>query len=120
MMVTMMMVTMMPIRPDQRSRYPDDWPMISYRIRNDRAQWACEWCGARHGHPHPDTGSSVVLTVAHLDHQPENCSDENLAAMCQRCHNRYDAPMRARGRRERAGQTALDVGPVEATGRSGA
>ncbi|HRH13483.1 MAG TPA: hypothetical protein PK225_03935 [Azonexus sp.] len=39
----------------------------------------------------------VVLTVAHLDHQPENCAPENLRAWCQRCHNAYDAPMRAKG-----------------------
>lgn len=32
----------------------------------------------------------VVLTVAHLDHIPENCQDENLKAMCQKCHNNYD------------------------------
>lgn len=37
----------------------------------------------------------IVLTVAHLDHTPENCADENLKALCQKCHNRYDAPMRA-------------------------
>jgi 5-methylcytosine-specific restriction endonuclease McrA len=39
----------------------------------------------------------VVLTVAHLDHQPENCDPDNLMAMCQRCHNAYDAPMRRAG-----------------------
>jgi hypothetical protein len=34
-----------------------------------------------------------VLTVAHLgDPSPENCADDNLKAMCQRCHLRYDAP----------------------------
>jgi 5-methylcytosine-specific restriction endonuclease McrA len=45
----------------------------------------------------------VVLTVAHLDHQPENCADpENMKALCQRCHNRYDAPMRRRGIKARA------------------
>jgi hypothetical protein len=32
----------------------------------------------------------VVLTVAHLNHTPEDCRDENLKAMCQRCHLRYD------------------------------
>ena len=32
----------------------------------------------------------VVLTVAHLDHIPENCQDKNLKAMCQKCHNNYD------------------------------
>jgi hypothetical protein len=31
-----------------------------------------------------------VLTVAHLDHAPENCDPANLRAMCQRCHLRYD------------------------------
>ncbi len=38
----------------------------------------------------------VVLTVAHLDHQPENCDPENLRAWCQRCHLRYDAEHHAR------------------------
>lgn len=83
----------MPIRPENRDRYPPDWPQISRRIRQERAQGKCEveGCGAENGQPHPITGSKVVLTVAHLDHQPENCSDDNLRAMCQRCHLRYDA-----------------------------
>jgi hypothetical protein len=39
----------------------------------------------------------VVLTVAHYpDPDPSNCSDGNLQSLCQRCHNRTDAPMRAR------------------------
>lgn len=37
------------------------------------------------------------MTVMHLDHTPENNADENLMAGCQRCHNRYDAPMRRAG-----------------------
>lgn len=32
----------------------------------------------------------IVLTTAHLDHNPTNCAPENLAAMCQRHHLRYD------------------------------
>lgn len=32
----------------------------------------------------------IVLTVAHLNHQPEDCAPENLAAMCQRHHLAYD------------------------------
>ena len=32
----------------------------------------------------------VILTVAHLDHDPSNNKDSNLKAMCQRCHLRYD------------------------------
>lgn len=51
----------------------------------------------------------VVLTVAHLDHTPENCADDNLAALCQRCHNRYDLPNRRQGMKDRAGVLALEL-----------
>jgi len=44
----------------------------------------------------------IVLTVAHLDHQPENCDRANLKALCQRCHNSYDMPHRRAGIEERA------------------
>lgn len=45
----------------------------------------------------------VVLTVAHLvEGGPLDCPDEELAALCQACHNRLDAPMRARNRKRRA------------------
>lgn len=102
----------MPIRAENRARYPKDWKAISLRIRNERARGRCECggecgddhggrCDAWNGEEHPLTGSRVVLTVAHLDHTPENCADANLKAMCQRCHNRYDMPMRRAGMRER-------------------
>jgi hypothetical protein len=40
----------------------------------------------------PKSGfTKVVLTVAHLDHDINNNSLFNLAAMCQRCHLKYDA-----------------------------
>jgi hypothetical protein len=44
----------------------------------------------------------IVLTVAHLDHRPENCAPENLKCLCQRCHNRLDAPMRRAGIKARS------------------
>lgn len=34
----------------------------------------------------------IVLTIAHLDHRPENCDPDNLRALCQRCHLAYDLP----------------------------
>lgn len=91
----------MPILPENRGRYPSNWGEISWRIRYQRAGGRCERCGAKNAKPHPITGSMVVLTVAHLDHVPENCDDDNLMAMCQRCHNRYDARHRAETRRSR-------------------
>jgi 5-methylcytosine-specific restriction endonuclease McrA len=84
----------MPIRPENKDRYPSNWPEIRRRILL-RALGCREFCGVPNKTKHPITGSLVVLTIAHLDHQPENCDDENLRALCQRCHNRYDAPVRA-------------------------
>lgn len=98
----------MPIRADQARLYPRDWGLRSRLIRHVRAGGYCEWCAAANHRPHPVTGSLVVLTVAHLDHHPANNQASNLVALCQRCHNTYDAPMRSRGRRHRAGQQTLD------------
>lgn len=33
----------------------------------------------------------IIITVAHLDHQPENVERSNLRALCQRCHLAYDS-----------------------------
>jgi len=41
----------------------------------------------------------VILTIAHLDHDPGNNSRNNLQALCQRCHNRYDVSHRAETRK---------------------
>lgn len=86
--------------------YPlsEGWKAISLAIR-ERAMQRCEQCQAENGQPNPVTGSRVVLTVAHLDHQPENCAPENLRAWCQLCHLAYDRPhhiaRRAANRRAR-------------------
>src|SRR5262245_5130063 len=80
-----------PILPENRARYPADWPQTRARILA-RAGNACEGspaypdCRAANGAPHPVTSSVVVLTIGHLDHTPEHCGDENLRAWCQRCH----------------------------------
>lgn len=117
----------MPIK--DRSRYPADWKQISEYIRFVRAGNRCEWCGVqnhaigardKHGDWHDEdsihlmnSGAGVdlfgdefpnmikiVLTVAHYpDPDPMNCAEDNLHALCQRCHNRADAPMRAKNAR---------------------
>lgn len=120
----------MPIRPENKARYPKNWKQISERIRFERAGNRCECtgeCGDDHHsepgnpiygrapnprctainyHEHPITGSRVILTVAHLNHQVEECGDDNLKAMCQRCHNKMDAPMRRAGIKKRARENA--------------
>ena len=141
----------MPIRKENRDRYPKDWPQISTRIRA-RAGNKCEDCGVpnyelggrdpkggwRKALPTGDNGLKltwpepgtyaacenwlnplrivkIVLTVAHLDHQPENCADENLKAWCQRCHNRYDAAERRKGikARKMAASAVNDLFPKQ-------
>jgi len=113
----------MPIRPENVARYPADWPEISRRIRFERAGGRCEClgecgrnthtgqCPNRHGDPAYGTGSRVVLTVAHLDHTPENCEDSNLKAMCQGCHLHYDREHHAQTsyRTRRAGHAIADL-----------
>jgi hypothetical protein len=121
----------MPINPENKSKYPADWPQIRDRIR-EREGHCCKWCKAPNRKfiarsscgsyymlangdiLNADNGETVfrselvlfqakkwievVLTVAHLDHDPTNNTDENLAALCQRCHNRYDSEHRAESR----------------------
>jgi len=95
----------MPILPENKGRYPRDWKLRSRFVRFYRARNRCEWCGVANGEPHPVTASRVVLTVAHVsDERPEAASLLNLAALCQRCHNRHDVP--GRQARRRAGAEA--------------
>jgi 5-methylcytosine-specific restriction endonuclease McrA len=92
----------MPIRPENRARYPKDWALRSRFVRFYRARNRCEWCQAFNGEPHPVTGSRVVLTVAHVhDDRPEASSLLNLAALCQKCHNGHDHAARRQRRRDR-------------------
>lgn len=106
----------MPIKPENRARYPKNWRAIRAEIL-ERAGHSCEGspdypdCRVANYSTHPDTGSRVVLTIAHLDHTPENCDRENLRAWCQRCHLNYDKPHHmqnsARTRRARSPQVDL-------------
>ena len=120
----------MPIKPENRARYPENWPEIRHEA-GERAQWRCQhpgcnarqyafgvWEGgdfffeisrgtsysearqlaaeesfARHGDgpaPSDEKIIVIVLTCAHLDHQPENCDPENLRMLCQRHHLAHD------------------------------
>lgn len=119
---------MSPISQEKARLYPKTWKAISRRVRFERARGRCEcsgecgrrhvcwnpacptlhtFCSAEHGKRNPETGSKVVLTVAHLcrprDHRPpKKCGyQKHLRAMCQACHLRLDARERA----ENAGRT---------------
>lgn len=54
----------MPIRPENRDRYPVDWPEISERIRHDRASNRCE-CRGECGRPDRDHHAETRSRVLH-------------------------------------------------------
>lgn len=118
----------MPIRPENRDRYPPNWLEIRARIlkraENGHGWPCCEACGVpNYAYGYRDTDGTfhdmgtrgmaewapdgskiikIILTIAHLNHTPEDVRDENLKALCQRCHNRHDAKTRRMGIVERA------------------
>jgi len=119
--------------PMNRKLYPKNWEAIAYEIKVE-ADWHCEKCGRPCRQPGESLKSLVervaigrlseceraeealnfpgrfILTVAHLDHQPENCDRSNLRAWCSVCHLKYDGSQMATKRqlkREREGQLNL-------------
>jgi hypothetical protein len=100
----------MPILPENILRYPDNWKEIREKILTRAGQIRdesgkiiqeakCEKCGVENHSMR--NGKKIVLTIAHLDHTPENCSDNNLLALCQKDHNSYDAQERVKNRKVR-------------------
>jgi hypothetical protein len=104
------------------ARYPKDWKAISAAIRL-RAKNRCEClgeCGLHHEHrcielngePAHFAKGKIVLTTAHLNHTPEDCRPENLKAMCQRCHLRYDQELHLRVMRDNREARRLKHEPI--------
>lgn len=126
--------------PFDRKRYPANWREIRESILQ-RAEHKCEWCGVpnhayrvtwKDGSEKTYVGaqafvheevdlmerqakvSRIVLTIAHVHNpDPMDCRPENLAALCQRCHNRHDMPMRRANAKatlaRKAGQASMEV-----------
>lgn len=72
----------------QSGNYPKDWEAIAERIKS-KHNYCCERCGKSNN---PRTGHT--LTVHHLDLNPSNNEEWNLAALCQRCHLSIQAKIR--------------------------
>ena len=83
----------MPINPERKKLYPENWDKISLLIR-ERAGWKCELCFSKNNEPQVFTKSIVVLTTHHINNDPTDNRKINLLALCQRCHNRLDMPFR--------------------------
>lgn len=111
--------------PIDYKKYPPNWKTEIRPAVLRRALDCCEFCGVRnksiihrYGNGINDwvyypvgsmaqemildgkKATKIVLTVAHLDHDPENhnVSIERLAALCQKCHLRYDSPIKIKNR----------------------
>lgn len=116
--------------PCDWTKYPSNWKTeIRPRILA-REKHRCKWCMVANGSDLPKSCCKesifdergkccscgkrrprVVLTIAHLDHDTTNNAADNLAALCQKCHLRYDAKFHAHNARNsrdaRTGQMAL-------------
>jgi hypothetical protein len=99
----------MPISAEKMKRYPGgsirskEWLTFRGELLA-RAGDCCEGtpqhpeCRAINGKLHPETGGKVVLTIAHMDHDETHADPGRCRALCQRCHNKWDAPFRAQNR----------------------
>lgn len=126
----------MPIRRELRPLYRTaEFLSARERVRA-RSRGRCEWCRVANrargyrderGRFHRVDGTAtelaeiegrhiirIVLTTAHLDHNPRNNHPKNLAVLCQRCHLLHDRDHHIASRagnvrraREAAGQRPL-------------
>jgi len=122
----------MPISKENKLKYPKNWKQISLNVRA-KADNRCEFCDIKNHaigyrtkkgefielEPSHQADIDVqennlklikiVLTVAHLDHNPENNEAENLKALCQKCHLNYDKKqhLKTRQKNKLKGQLSL-------------
>jgi hypothetical protein len=125
----------MPIKPENLGKYPKNWKTEIRPAILARAGNRCEWpgCDVLDGswgirfadgtfdsprlpdecHDYPGSRFvHIVLTVAHLDHDPNNCDPENLRAWCQYHHLNYDARHHAESARQTRERRALRLQPT--------
>jgi 5-methylcytosine-specific restriction endonuclease McrA len=65
-----------------------------------------EWAKGILKDTRPDKYIAIALTVAHLDHDRENNSMDNLQALCQKCHLDHDRDHNIQTRRQKKQQPA--------------
>lgn len=88
----------------------DESPLVytgldSYKKAKAKQTAVCSETGQKY--------SIIVLTIAHLDDpDPMNCDADNLAALCQKCHNDYDNKMRKTNAAHTRRQKKIDAGQM--------
>jgi hypothetical protein len=113
-------------------RYREDWEDFSHTLKC-AAKWNCQRCGKvcrpkgesvkgfanRAFQPGSEVWRDAItnpqkfcLTVAHLDQNTRNDTDENLMALCTKCHLAHDRPhisSNTYDKRGREGQLILEL-----------
>ncbi len=118
--------------PMNRKRYPKSWPLMATLLKSIN-DWHCAECGRPCRRPGEDladleeriewpdshdhfiddeTGEwgyvfrpgRFTLTVAHLDHDPNNSDPQNLLPLCAPCHCRLDIQPEALARKRQLRQ----------------
>lgn len=88
--------------PTDRTKYPPNWKEIVRKVKErsgDRCECMSECglhtttgrCIERNGEDAHYARGRVVLTTAHLCHDPSCDRMDHLRHMCNRCHLRYDS-----------------------------
>lgn len=95
--------------PIDYKEYHPKWTLIVRLVRlrtiKNNGKDCCEGspaypeCRAENYMPHPDTGSKVILTTAHIDGDKEHNKFYNLGRWCQRCHLHHDKGHHAMNRK---------------------
>ena len=122
--------------PVDWTKYPADWKSsIRPRILR-RAAGRCECrgeCGLDHEGRCPEIDRTparwaaaqqalpglqlarptVILTIAHMDHDTTHNEDANLRALCQRCHLRYDRTHHAQSRAQNQARRSSEAAPAQ-------
>ena len=70
----------MPIAPEYLHMYGHRWRTVIRPAVLQRCQGRCERCQRR----------VERIEVAHLDQDPYNIAESNLAGLCKACHARHD------------------------------
>lgn len=64
----------------------------------EQANYTCKHCGRERGQEYTTQEGkidAIVIQAAHVNHDPWN-PHPDLMALCEPCHNKYDAPMRGK------------------------
>ena len=76
--------------PWKKERYPDNWDDIAKNIKQ-KSGWRCAICKESFAEtqltfPQLNTKKRNWLSVHHIDENPNNNEEQNLIALCTRCH----------------------------------